>query len=79
MSKHHRYPEEVYLDSIERSLRRVSPIEKVLIRDWRFRKHVERTASGAGHMDIDDDGKEMRIAFHPDRRSTRVGFLDKAV
>jgi len=54
-------------------------IETVIIRDWRFRRQVERTASNAGRMEIEDNGRDdMRIDFYPERR-TDMAFLSKLV
>jgi len=54
-------------------------IETVVIRDWRFRKQVERTACKAGRMKIEDNGRDdMRIDFYPERR-TELAFFCKTV
>jgi len=54
-------------------------IETVIIRDWRFRRQVEKTACGAGRMQIEDNGRDdMRICFYPERR-TEISFLGEVV
>lgn len=60
------------------NITRPSAVETVIIRDWRFRRQIERTASGAGRMEIEDNGKIMRLDFFPKHR-TDLKFLHKTV